>query len=163
MGYALPAAIGAQMGLPDEEVWVMAGDGGFQMTMVELKTVAEQGLPVKISIINNSFLGMVQQWQTVFYEGRYSGTPLNNPDFIKIAEAYGIPGRMVDRKDEVDEAIREAQAYDGPYVLEFRVPAEHVYPMVPAGKSNAEMIRRSLPRVPDLDGVDEIDTAVEAS
>ncbi len=145
MGYALPAAIGAQMGLKDEEVWVMAGDGGFQMTMIELKTVAEQKLPVKITIINNAFLGMVQQWQTVFYEERYSGTPLMNPDFVKIAEAYGIPGRMVDKKEDVEAAIREAQEYDGPFLIEFRVPAEHVYPMVPAGKSNADMIRRPAP------------------
>jgi acetolactate synthase-1/2/3 large subunit len=135
------------MGLPDEEVWVMAGDGGFQMTMIELKTVAEQKLPVKITIINNSFLGMVQQWQTVFYEERYSGTPLMNPDFVKIADAYGIPGRMVDKKEDVEAVIREAQETDGPFLIEFRVPAEHVYPMVPAGKSNADMIRRPAPIV----------------
>ena len=120
----------------------MAGDGGFQMTMIELKTVAEQRLPVKIALINNSFLGMVQQWQDVFYEKRYSGTPLANPDFVKIADAYGIPGRVVTEKGDVAQAIKDAQAYDGPYLLEFRVAAEHVYPMVPAGKSNADMIRR---------------------
>jgi len=142
MGYALPAAIGAQFGAPDEEVWVMAGDGGFQMTMIEFKTLAEQNLPVKIALINNSFLGMVQQWQDVFYDKRYSGTPLKNPNFVQIADAYGIPGRIVTEKADVADAIREAQAYDGPYFLEFRVPAEHVYPMVPAGKSNADMIRR---------------------
>lgn len=145
MGYALPAAIGAQMGCPEEEVWVMAGDGGFQMTMIELKTVAEQNLPVKIAIINNSFLGMVQQWQDVFYEQRYSGTPLRNPDFIKIADAYGIPGQLVSEKEDVEAAIRTAQETDGPYLIEFRVPTEHVYPMVPAGKSNADMIRRPAP------------------
>lgn len=145
MGYALPAAIGAQMGCPQEEVWVMAGDGGFQMTMIELKTVAEQNLPIKITIINNSFLGMVQQWQDVFYEQRYSGTPLRNPNFVKIADAYGIPGQIVTEKDEVEKAIRTAQETDGPYLIEFRVPAEHVYPMVPAGKSNADMIRRPAP------------------
>ncbi len=148
MGYALPAAIGAQMGLKSEEVWVMAGDGGFQMTMIELKTVREQNVPVKITIINNSFLGMVQQWQDVFYEKRYSGTPLMNPDFVKIAEAYGIPARMVDKKEDVEDAIREAQETDGPFLIEFRVPTEHVYPMVPAGKSNSEMIRRKRPLLP---------------
>ena len=142
MGFALPAAIGAQMGMPDEEVWVMAGDGGFQMTMIELKTVMEQQIPVKIAIINNSFLGMVQQWQDVFYDKRYSGTPLHNPDFVKIAEAYGMPALMVDSKDDVEDAIKKAQETNGPFLIEFRVPAEHVYPMVPAGKSNSEMIRR---------------------
>jgi acetolactate synthase I/II/III large subunit len=145
MGYALPAAIGAQMGCPQEQVWVMAGDGGFQMTMMELKTVAEQNLPIKIAIINNSFLGMVQQWQDVFYEKRYSATPLRNPNFVKIADAYGIPGQLVTEKEDVAKAIRTAQATDGPYLIEFRVPAEHVYPMVPAGKSNADMIRRPAP------------------
>ncbi|MFK7802909.1 MAG: biosynthetic-type acetolactate synthase large subunit [Anaerolineae bacterium] len=144
MGFALPAAIGAQMGKPEEEVWVVAGDGGFQMTMIEMKTVMEQKLPIKIALINNSFLGMVQQWQDVFYEKRYSGTPLHNPDFIKLAEAYGIPGQMVDEVDSVQDAIQKAQDTDGPYFLEFRVPAEHVYPMVPAGKSNGEMLRRAM-------------------
>ncbi len=148
MGYALPAAIGAQMGNPEEETWVIAGDGGFQMTMIELKTVREQRVPVKIAIINNSFLGMVQQWQDVFYEKRYSATPLMNPDFVKIAEAYGIPGLMVDTKEGVETAIRQAQATDGPFLIEFRVPVEHVYPMVPAGKSNSEMIRRKRTVIP---------------
>ena len=144
MGFALPAAIGAQMGKPEEEVWVVAGDGGFQMTMIELKTVMEQRLPIKIALINNSFLGMVQQWQDVFYDKRYSGTPLHNPDFIKLADAYGIPGKMVDAVEDVVSTIEEAQKTDGPYFIEFRVPAEHVYPMVPAGKSNGEMIRRAM-------------------
>ena len=142
MGYALPAAIGAQFGVPQEEVWVIAGDGGFQMTMIELKTVAEHQIPVKIALINNGFLGLVQQWQDVFYEKRYSATPLANPDFMKISEAYGIPCKMVTEKADVAAAIKEAQDHNGPYFLEFRVAAEHVYPMVPAGKSNADMIRR---------------------
>jgi acetolactate synthase-1/2/3 large subunit len=148
MGYALPAAIGAQMGMKNEEVWVMAGDGGFQMTMIELKTAREQNVPVKIAIINNGFLGMVQQWQDVFYEKRYSATPLMNPDFVKIAEAYGIPGVMVDKKEDVEAAIARAQETSGPYLIEFRVPVEHVYPMVPAGKSNSEMIRRKRAAIP---------------
>ncbi len=98
MGYALPAAIGAQMGIQNEEVWVVAGDGGFQMTMVELSTVVQERLPIKIIIINNGFLGMVRQWQDVFYNKRHAGTPLFNPDFVKIAEAYGIPGRALQIK-----------------------------------------------------------------
>lgn len=145
MGYALPAAIGAQMGMKEEEVWVIAGDGGFQMTMMELKTVAEQRLPIKIAIMNNGFLGMVRQWQDVFYENRYSGTPLANPDFVKIADAYGICGRVVTRKEDVQAAIQEAQNHQGPFMLEFRVDSfTNVYPMVAPGKSNTEMFRRPM-------------------
>ena len=143
MGYALPAAIGAQMGLPDEEIWVIAGDGGFQMTMVELSTVMQESLPIKIAIINNGFLGMVRQWQDVFYNKRHSATPLFNPDFVKLADAFGIAARAVTRKEDVMDAIREAQAHDGPFLLDFQVEEfTNVYPMVAAGKSNADMIRR---------------------
>jgi acetolactate synthase-1/2/3 large subunit len=143
MGYALPAAIGAQIGNPDEEMWVVAGDGGFQMTMNELSTVVQERLPIKIAIINNGFLGMVRQWQDVFYNKRHSGTPLFNPDFVKIAEAYGIPARSVTDKHDVFDAIREAQAFDGPYLLDFQVEeTTNVYPMVAPAKSNADMIRR---------------------
>jgi acetolactate synthase I/II/III large subunit len=143
MGYALPAAIGAQMGEPEEEVWVVAGDGGFQMTMPELSTIVQERLPIKIAIINNGYLGMVRQWQDIFYNRRHAGTPLFNPDFVKLAEAYGIPGRAVTRKEEVAEAIRQAQATDGPFLLDFQVEEfTNVYPMVAAGKSNADMIRR---------------------
>jgi acetolactate synthase-1/2/3 large subunit len=143
MGYALPAAIGAQAGLPDEEIWVVAGDGGFQMTMVELSTVVQEKMPIKIAIINNGYLGMVRQWQDVFYNKRHAGTPLFNPDFVKIAEAYGIPARSVTNKEEAAEAIKEAQAYDGPFLLDFQVEEfTNVYPMVTPGKSNADMIRR---------------------
>ena len=143
MGYALPAAIGAQMGLPDEEMWVIAGDGGFQMTMVELSTVMQESLPIKIAIINNGFLGMVRQWQDVFYNKRHSATPLFNPDFVKLADAFGIAARAVTRKEDVMDAIREAQAHDGPFLLDFQVEEfTNVYPMVAAGKSNADMIRR---------------------
>lgn len=146
MGYGLPAAIGAQMGLPDEEIWVVAGDGGFQMTMVELSTVMQERLPIKIAIINNGFLGMVRQWQDVFYNKRHSGTPLFNPDFVKLAEAYGIPGRAVTSKDDVYDAIKQAQATEGPFLLDFQVEEfTNVYPMVAPGKSNADMIRRPSP------------------
>lgn len=144
MGYALPAAIGAQVGRPDEEIWVIAGDGGFQMTMPELSTVVQERLPIKIAIINNGYLGMVRQWQDVFYNKRYVGTPLVNPDFVKIAEAYGIPALSVTSKDAVYDAIRQAQATDGPFLLDFQVEEfTNVYPMVAPGKSNADMIRRN--------------------
>ena len=143
MGYALPAAIGAQMGKPQEEMWVIAGDGGFQMTMPELSTVMQERLPIKIAIINNGYLGMVRQWQDVFYNKRYVGTPLFNPDFVKIAEAYGIPGRAVTRKEDVFDALRQAQNTAGPFLLDFQVEEfTNVYPMVAPGKSNADMIRR---------------------
>ncbi len=146
MGYALPAAIGAQIGNPDQEIWVVAGDGGFQMTMIELSTVVQERLPIKIAIINNGYLGMVRQWQDVFYNKRHSGTPLFNPDFVKIAEAYGIRARSVTRREEAFDAIKEAQAHDGPYLLDFQVEEfTNVYPMVAPGKSNADMIRRPAP------------------
>jgi len=143
MGYALPAAIGAQVGNPDEETWVVAGDGGFQMTMPELSTVVQERLPIKIAIINNGYLGMVRQWQDIFYNKRYSGTPLFNPDFIKLAEAYGIPGLAVTSKGDVYKAIKEAQAADGPFLIDFQVDElTNVFPMVAAGGSNVDMIRR---------------------
>lgn len=149
MGYGLPAAIGAQMGKPDEEVWVVAGDGGFQMTMVELSTIMQERLPIKIAIINNGFLGMVRQWQDVFYDKRYAGTPLFNPDFVKLAEAYGIRARAVTSPEGVYDAVQEAQAHDGPFLLDFQVEEfTNVYPMVAPGKSNADMIRRPAPAMP---------------
>ncbi|MCL4261590.1 MAG: biosynthetic-type acetolactate synthase large subunit [Anaerolineae bacterium] len=153
MGYALPAAIGAQMGNPDQEIWVVAGDGGFQMTMMELSTVVQERLPIKIAIINNGYLGMVRQWQDVFYNKRHSGTPLFNPDFVKIAEAYGIRARSVTRREEAYDAIKEAQAHDGPYLLDFQVEEfTNVYPMVAPGKSNADMIRRPAPALGKVGG-----------
>ena len=146
MGYALPAAIGAQIGHPEEEVWVIAGDGGFQMTMPELSTVMQERLPIKMAIINNGYLGMVRQWQDIFYNKRYSGTPLFNPDFVKIAEAYGISGRAVTEKEDVYEAIKEAQATNGPFLIDFQVDElTNVFPMVAAGGSNVDMIRRPRP------------------
>jgi acetolactate synthase-1/2/3 large subunit len=146
MGFALPAAIGVQIGRPDEEVWVVAGDGGFQMTMPELSTVAAERLPLKIAILNNGYLGMVRQWQDVFYDKRYAGTPLFNPDFVKLADAYAIPAVSVKQKDAVEEAIRQAQEHDGPFLIDFQVePFANVFPMVAPGKSNADMIRRPIP------------------
>jgi acetolactate synthase-1/2/3 large subunit len=146
MGFALPAAIGAKVGLPDEVVWATAGDGGFQMNIQELATIAQEKLPVKVAILNNGYLGMVRQWQQLFFEGRYSGTPLLGPDFAKVAEAYSIRGITVTEKDQARPAIEEAMAHDGPVVIDFRVvQEENVYPMVPAGGSISDMIRRPAP------------------
>jgi acetolactate synthase-1/2/3 large subunit len=143
MGYALPAAIGAQMGKRDEQVWVTVGDGGFQMNIQELATVAQEKLPLKIAILNNGYLGMVRQWQQLFFEGRYSGTPLLGPDFAKVAEAYGITGITVREKGEVVPVIERAVAIDGPVLIDFVVEQEeNVYPMVAPGGSVSDMIRR---------------------
>lgn len=141
MGFELPAAIGAKVGCPDETVWCIAGDGGFQMTLQELATAAQDNIAVKIAILNNGFLGMVRQWQELFYQRRYVGTRLANPDFVKIAEAYGIPGLRVKHKLDVVPAIEKAMAYNGPFLIDFVVePEENVYPMVPPGASLAEIM-----------------------
>jgi acetolactate synthase-1/2/3 large subunit len=143
MGFALPAAIGAQLGGPGVPVWVTAGDGGFQMNIQELATVVQERLPIKIVVLNNGYLGMVRQWQQLFFEGRYSGTPLVGPDFAKVAEAYGIPGMTVREKAEVGPALAKAAATDGPVLLDFRVVQdENVYPMVAPGGPVSQMIRR---------------------
>jgi acetolactate synthase-1/2/3 large subunit len=146
MGFALPAAIGAKFARPDAEVWVVAGDGGFQMTAAELATIAQEGLNIKIAVINNGYLGMVRQWQEFFYDRRYHATPLRNPDFVKLAEAHGIRGIMVDSRPEVVKAVRAARGHDGACLINFRVEKEDVvYPMVPAGADLHEMIRRPAP------------------
>jgi acetolactate synthase-1/2/3 large subunit len=143
MGFALPAAVGAKFGRPDAEVWVVVGDGGFQMTMSELATVIQENVKVNIAIINNGYLGMVRQWQEFFYERNYAATPLVNPDFTKIAEAYGIWTTAVSHRDEVVSTIKKAREHDGPTLIDFRVEQEDsVYPMVPAGAALHEMIRR---------------------
>jgi len=146
MGFALPAAIGAKVACPDAEVWVVAGDGGFQMTMAELATIAQENLDINVAIINNGYLGMVRQWQEFFYERRYAATPLLNPDFAKIAEAYGLQGRTVTQRSEVVSTVEEARARRGTVVIDFRVEQEDtVYPMVPAGADLDAMIRRPSP------------------
>jgi acetolactate synthase-1/2/3 large subunit len=145
MGFALPAAIGAQMALPGEQVWVTAGDGGFQMNIQELATVAQENLPIKIAILNNGFLGMVRQWQEIFFEKRYSGTVLSGPDFAMVAQAYGIPGITVREKSEVVPAVEQATAMDGPVLIDFLVePEENVYPMVAPGSPISDMMRRPV-------------------
>ncbi len=148
MGFALPAAIGAKMACPEKEVWVVAGDGGFQMTMPELATIAQERLDIKVAIINNGYLGMVRQWQEFFYERRYAATPLYSPDFVKIAEAYGLAGQAISSRSDVVPAVLAARAHSGTSVLEFRVEQEDtVYPMVPAGADLHAMIRRPSPLV----------------
>ena len=146
MGFALPAAIGAKVARPDAEVWVVAGDGGFQMTLCELATIAQEGIDINIAIINNGFLGMVRQWQEFFYERRYSATPLVNPDFVKVAEAYGLSAVRVTERSGVVPAVRAARGHSGTVLIDFRVEQEDsVYPMVPAGNDLHDMIRRPSP------------------
>jgi len=141
MGFELPAAMGAKIGCPDNIVWCIAGDGGFQMTIQELATIVQEKVAVKIAIINNGYLGMVRQWQQLFYKRRYVATPLAGPDFVKVAEAYGIPGLRVKRKEEVVSAIEQAMEEQGPFLIDFMVePEENVYPMVPPGAALAEII-----------------------
>lgn len=144
MGFGLPSAVGAKLGRPEEEVWAIAGDGGFQMTMPELATAVQERVAVKIAIINNGFLGMVRQWQELFHDKNYSETPMFSPDFVKVAEAYGIPARRVTKREEVEEAVMWARTInDGPVLIEFVVEKEEmVYPMVPAGADLDKMIRR---------------------
>ena len=148
MGFALPAAIGAKMANPDAEVWVVVGDGGFQMTMPELATLAQEKLKIHIAIINNGYLGMVRQWQEFFYQRNYQATPLLNPDFVTLASAFGIHAAKVDQRKDVIPTVRAAREYDGPVLIDFQVEQEDtVYPMVPAGADLHRMIRRPSPIV----------------
>jgi acetolactate synthase I/II/III large subunit len=148
MGFAVPAAIGAKRARPEAEVWAVVGDGGFQMTMCELATAVQDGINIKVAIINNGYLGMVRQWQEFFYERRYAATPLSGPDFVKLGEAFGIRSRGVAKRADVLPAIADATAHEGPVVIDFRVEQEDtVYPMVPAGADLHAMIRRPNPIV----------------
>jgi acetolactate synthase-1/2/3 large subunit len=143
MGFAVPAAIGAKFARPDREVWAVVGDGGFQMTMSELATIVQEKLNVKIAIINNGYLGMVRQWQEFFYDKRYVATPLIAPDFVALANAFGIRGERVTCRKEVVPTIESARNSDQAVLIDFRVEQEDsVYPMVPAGAPLHEMIRR---------------------
>ena len=140
MGYEVPAAIGAQFA-QEEPVWTICGDGGFQMTLQELQTVKDHDLPIRYAIFNNGFLGMVRQWQELFYQDNYHSVDLGQPDFLKLAEAYGIKALRATTRQEARDVIREAQAHDGPVVLDFRtVGGENVWPMVPAGAALSETI-----------------------
>ena len=143
MGFGLPSAIGAWFSHPDQEIWTIVGDGGFQMTQAELTTAVQENANVKIAIMNNNFLGMVRQWQEFFFEKRYSAVNMLTPDFVKVAEAHGVPARCVTRPEDVVEAIEWARNTPGPVLLEFRVEREDsVYPMVPTGASLDQMIQR---------------------
>ena len=141
MGFGLPAAIGATFGRPDRTVCVFMGDGGLQMNIQEFGTIMEQKAPVKIIVLNNNYLGNVRQWQAMFFNRRYSFTPMLNPDYIKIASAYDIPGKRVKTREELDEAIKEMLATDGAYLLEACVIEEgNVLPMTPPGGSVNQML-----------------------
>jgi acetolactate synthase I/II/III large subunit len=141
MGFGLPAAMGAKLGRPEKTVWLVDGDGSYQMNIQEMATLTQDNIAVKIAIMNNGYLGMVRQWQDLFYKKNYVATPLSCPDFVKVAEAYGIPGLAVTRREEVAPAIEQAMAQDGPFLLNFMVePEENVFPMVPPGASNIEFI-----------------------
>jgi acetolactate synthase-1/2/3 large subunit len=142
MGYGFPAAIGVQVAFPDRIVFDIAGDGSIQMNIQEMTTAVVNKLPVKIAILNNGYLGMVRQWQELFYKKRYAGTILEgNPDFVKLAEAYGAMGIRVEEKKEVFPALEKALQYPGPVILDFKVAGEeNVFPMVPAGSNIRQMI-----------------------
>jgi len=146
MGFEVPAAMGVQFAHPEGLVWSIAGDGGFQMTMQDLATIAEHGLPIKFAIMNNAYLGMVRQWQTLFYRDNRVATHLRNPDFVKIAEAYGMLGLRVTDRYQVEGAIATALSHPGPVIIDFQVKEdENCFPMVPAGAALQETI--DLPRL----------------
>ena len=152
MGFSLPAAIGASFNEKEREVWVIVGDGSIQMTITELATAVQEKANVKIAIINNGYLGMVRQWQQLFYEARYGETPIYSPDFVKLAEAYRMPGYRVDKLEDVIPTMRKAQEQDGPVLIEFVVEQhDMVYPMVPAGADLDAMIRRPHARFQNME------------
>ena len=148
MGFALPAAMGAKLSCPEKEVWVICGDGGFQMTAAELTTLAQENIDLNVAIINNGYLGMVRQWQEFFYDGRYSATPMLSPDFVKLAEAHHATGIRVSQREDVETAVQQAQSTLGAVVIDFVVEQEDsVYPMVATGADLDDMIRRPKPEI----------------
>src|SRR5213594_854442 len=141
MGFAVPAAMGVRLARPDEPVWAISGDGGFQMNMAEIATMVQEGLSVKMAIFNNGYLGMVRQWQQFFHEKRYSCTPIWSPDYVKLAEAYGIAGWRVENRGQLDDVVRRANATPGPALVEFVIEQEaNVFPMIPPGATLSEPI-----------------------
>jgi len=150
MGFAVPGAIGVRLARPDEPVWAISGDGGFQMNMQEIATMVQEQIPVKMAIFNNGYLGMVRQWQQFFHGRRYSATPIWSPDYVKLAEAYGVAGWRVDNAGQTREAIRAAMAVPGPALVEFMIEQEaNVFPMIPPGASLSEPIEgEPAPLVP---------------
>src|SRR5205823_352220 len=148
MGFALPAAIGAKLACPEKEVWVVVGDGGFQMTMAELGTIVQEQIDINVAIINNGYLGMVRQWQEFFYERRYAATPLAGPNFARLAEAFGLDAMTITKRGDVEGAVQTARKSGRTAVIDFQVEQEDtVYPMVPAGADLHKMIRRPSPIV----------------
>ncbi|CAA9456309.1 MAG: Acetolactate synthase large subunit [uncultured Rubrobacteraceae bacterium] len=144
MGFALPAAMGVAFAYPDEPVWVVAGDGGFQMNLQELATIKEHGLNIKVAILNNGYLGMVRQWQQFFHNRRYSATPMTGPDYEQFTAAYGLSGKTVKPGDDIEAAIRWAEEQDGCTIIDFHIdPEANVFPMIPSGMSVNEMIEES--------------------
>jgi acetolactate synthase-1/2/3 large subunit len=149
MGFALPAAMGAALGRPEEPIWVVAGDGGIQMNIQELATIVDLGLPIKVAIFNNGYLGMVRQWQQFFHQRNYSETRITGPDYVKLAAAYGVAGFQVLRASDVTAAVEQAMAIDGPVIIDFVIEQEaNVFPMVPPGQGNVNMIHQA----PDTGG-----------
>jgi acetolactate synthase I/II/III large subunit len=141
MGFAVPAAMGVALARPEEAVWAISGDGGFQMNMQEIATMVQEGIGVKMAVFNNGYLGMVRQWQQFFHGRRYSATPIWSPDYVRLAEAYGIPGRRVESGDAVEAAVQDALSRPGPVLLEFAIEQEaNVFPMIPPGASLSEPI-----------------------
>ena len=144
MGFEVPAALGAQVAEPNRTVWTICGDGGFQMTNQEIATMIDENLPVKMAIMNNGFLGMVRQWQELFYGNNYVSVNMSQPDFVKLGEAYGIKSLRVSHKSEVDDVIIEANNHPGPVLIDFQVETEgNVWPMVPAGAALSETVETS--------------------
>jgi acetolactate synthase I/II/III large subunit len=143
MGYSMPAAMGAAVGRPDKETWAVCGDGGFQMTQQELATLVQDRIPVKIALMDNKKLGMIRQWQEIIYAGNYHSAQLLGPDYLKLADAYGIPAFKASRPEQVDEAIRAAQQVEGPALVWFEIAeAQNVFPMMPAGKGLSDLIEK---------------------
>jgi acetolactate synthase-1/2/3 large subunit len=141
MGYALGAAMGAKCAAPEREVWAVVGDGGFQMSSPELATLVQDSLAVKVIVVNNGRLGMVRQWQEMFFGGRYSFTHISGPDFVSLAAAHGVAAARASSTEELGDRLVGAREHDGPYVLDVRVtPDENVYPMIAPGRPIGEMI-----------------------
>ena len=146
MGFEVPAAMGAKVGTPEKTVWSIAGDGGFQMTLSELATIVENNIKVKFAILNNNHLGMITQWQEMFFEKDFQANAYTaNPDFVKLAEAYGMRALSVDNNEDVRPAIREANNHDGPFLIDFKTKKEeNVYPMIPSGQSVNELLEETF-------------------
>ncbi len=144
MGFALPAAMGVKMGIPDAPVWAVVGDGGIQMNIQELATLRQQGIAVKVAIMNNGYLGMVRQWQQFFHARNYSGTPITGPDYVKLADAYGLLGMCVTRREDVAAAVRKAMETEGTVIIDFIIePESNVFPMVAPGSAITSMIEET--------------------